>query len=168
MTEKSEPPFPLPPGYDALGEARRLLRAAHAATLATLLPGGFPMATLTTVASDDDGSPILLASQLSTHTRNLDADGRCSLLLADIGKGDPLAHARLTVQGVATRVADPAVRTRVRARFLAHNPKAALYADFGDFSFWLVAVERAYLNGGFGKAAEFDGVDILERQESKT
>ena len=168
MTEKSEPPFPLPPGYDALGEARRLLRAAHAATLATLLPGGFPMATLTTVASDDDGALILLASQLSTHTRNLDADGRCSLLLADIGKGDPLAHPRLTVQGVAARVADPAVRTRVRARFLAHNPKAALYADFGDFSFWLVAVERVYLNGGFGKAAEFDGVDILERQESKT
>ncbi len=46
-----------------------------------------------------DGSPVILISRLSTHTANLEADGRASVLLAATGKGDPLAHPRLTVLG---------------------------------------------------------------------
>lgn len=161
MSELNQSPFSLPKGYDALAEARRLLRTIRAASLATLSPGGEPLATLTTIAADADGAPILLVSQLSAHTRNLDADGRCSILLAETGKGDPLAHPRLTAQGIAARADEPELRARLRARFLAQNPKAALYADFGDFSFWRVEVSRVFLNGGFGKAAEFLGADIL-------
>ena len=54
-----------------------------------------------TVATDWDGSPLLLLSRLSSHTLNLEADPRASLLLAETGKGDPLAHPRLTVIGAA-------------------------------------------------------------------
>lgn len=161
MAEPKEPMFAIPPGYDALGETRRLMRAIKTATLATLTLDGFPLATLTTIADDDDGAPILLASQLSTHTRNLASDPRCSLLLAQGGKGDPLAYPRVTLHGRALRVDEPELRGRLRARFLEQNPKAALYADFGDFSFWRVEVSRALLNGGFGKAAEFEGVEVL-------
>ena len=49
----------------------------------------------------------------------------------------------------------------MKARFLRRNPKAALYADFGDFAFWRLAVEAAHLNGGFAKAADFPAADIL-------
>ncbi len=153
---------PARPAYDAPAEARRLLRSVRAATLATLQPGtGFPLATLTSIASDYDGAPILLMSQLSTHTRNLQADGRCSLLLAQGGKGDPLAHPRLSLVGTAHQMTEPAKRQQLRARFLNRNPKAALYADFGDFSFWRVEVALAHLNGGFGKAAEFAGGELV-------
>ena len=52
-------------------------------------------------------------------------------------------------------------RDRLRARFLARHPKAALYADFGDFAFWRLTIESAHLNGGFAKAADYAGDDIL-------
>lgn len=152
---------PARPAYDGLPEARRLLRAIRAASLATLQPDGFPLATLTTLATDHDGSPILLLSQLATHTRNLDADGRCCLLLAQGGRGDPLAHPRLSLVGTAGKITEPAARQKLRQRFLNRNPKAALYADFGDFSFWRVVVSQAHLNGGFAKAADFSGAQIL-------
>ena len=151
----------MPEAFDPLALARHLLRSIRAATLATLSPPpGFPLATLTAIATDHDGAPVLLASQLSAHTRNLDADGRCGLLLAQGGRGDPLAHPRLSLQGRAAR-AEGALRARLRKRYLAQNPKASLYADFGDFSFWRVDLEAVALNGGFGKAASFSGAELL-------
>ncbi len=143
------------PAFDALAEAKRLLRSVRAGALATLTASGDPFSTLVTVATDHDGSPLLLVSQLSAHTRHLDGDGRCSLLLAETGTGDPLTHSRLTLTGKAAKVSAPSERARVRGRFLARHPKAELYADFGDFSFWRVTAEQAHLNGGFARAARF-------------
>ena len=168
MTETAPAP------YDGLDEAKTLLRSIRAATLATLQPDGFPLATLTTLATDYDGSPILLLSQLAAHTKNLDADNRCALLLAQGGKGDPLAHPRLSLVGVACKVTDAAARKHLRRRFLNRNPKAALYADFGDFAFWRMDIAQAHLNGGFAKAANYsfaqirtnpvDGLNEVENQ----
>ena len=153
--------FPLPPGYDGIAEAKQLLRSIRSGALATLEPaGGFPFASLTTVATDHDGAPILLLSQLSAHTRNLIADSRASLLLARMGKGDPLAHPRLTLVGRIERAREED-RPRLRARFLARHPKAALYVDFGDFGFYRLAGVSAHLNGGFAKAADFPFADLV-------
>lgn len=146
-----------PEGYDAVAESRRLLRTIRAGALATVDSAGRPFATLVNVATASDGSPILLLSRLARHTRLLEADGRCSLLLSQGGKGDPLAHPRLTVTGLAARDGDP----HLRARFLARHPKSALYADFADFSFWRIAVEDIHLNGGFARAADFAAAEIL-------
>jgi heme iron utilization protein len=153
--------FPLPEGYDAVGEAKRLLRSIRAGALATLTQDGFPFASLVNVATDFDGSPLLLMSSLSAHTRHLDAEPRASILLSEGGKGDPLAHPRLTVTGSAQRVTDEAQRARVKARFLARHPKSALYVDFGDFSFWRLDILRAHLNGGFARAASFEAAQIV-------
>ncbi len=119
--------FPLPEGYDAVGEAKRLLRSIRAGALATLTQDGFPFASLVNVATDFDGSPLLLMSSLSAHTRHLDAEPRASILLSEGGKGDPLAHPRLTVTGRAARVTDEAQRARVKARFSSRairNPRS--------------------------------------------
>jgi putative heme iron utilization protein len=105
------------------------------------------------VASDHDGSPLLLMSRLASHTVNLEADPRASLLLAETGKGDPLARPRLTVIGRVERAQGP----RIRARFLARHPKAALYADFPDFSFFRLTMQGGHLNGGFARAAGVTG-----------
>jgi putative heme iron utilization protein len=152
--------FELPAGYDGLAEARRLLRSTRAGALGTLDPQGAPFVSLVNVATDVDGSPLLLMSQLSAHTRHLAADARASLLLAEVGKGDPLAHPRLTLTGRATRLEEPE-RTEARRRFLARHPKSALYADFGDFSFWRLVPDRGHLNGGFAKAATYGEADLL-------
>lgn len=151
----------LPEGYDARAEAQRLLRTTRAGALATLSADGFPFATLVNVAPAMDGSPILLLSGLSAHTQNLEHEPRTSVLLAATGKGDPLAHPRLTVAGTARRVDDLAGREILKNRFLARHPKSALYADFGDFSFWRMDVERGHLNGGFARAAEFTAKALL-------
>ncbi|MDP2356963.1 MAG: DUF2470 domain-containing protein [Beijerinckiaceae bacterium] len=158
--QSGERQFPLPEGYDALGEAKRLLRAIRVGALATLSQDGFPFASLVNVATDFDGAPLLLMSSLSAHTRHLDGEARASVLLSQGGKGDPLAHPRLTVTGTCVRVEEEAQRASVKARFLARHPKSALYADFGDFAFWRLDIMRAHLNGGFARAATFDASQI--------
>jgi heme iron utilization protein len=152
---------PDPSAYDALAQAKELLRSVRAGALATLVPGNnFPFASLVNVATAPDGSPILLLSRLAAHTRNLDTDPRLSLLLAQTGAGDPLAHPRVTIMGTGECVIDPAGRAAVRARFLARHPESALYADFADFSFWRVVMEQAHLNGGFARAGNFKAASI--------
>ena len=167
-SEKSPEPagerkLPGPPaGYDAIGEAKRLARGIKLGSLCTIdRATGHPIATLSTMATDYDGVPILLLSQLSAHTRNLDADPRASILLAQGGKGDPLAHPRVTLIGRAEKQGDPAIRERLKGRFLRRNPKSALYADFGDFAFWRLELSAAHLNGGFAKAADFSAAEFL-------
>jgi putative heme iron utilization protein len=150
------------PVYDALAEAKVLLRRVRAGALATLAPpSGEPFATLVNVATQPDGNPILLMSQLAAHTRHLAGDPRLSLLLAQSGAGDPLAHPRLTLTGKAEKVTEPERRAALKARFLARHPKSALYADFGDFAFFHVEIAQAHLNGGFGKTGRFDAATLL-------
>jgi len=155
---------PLLPVDDAARRlARDLLRRARHGALATLDPqSGDPLATRTGLAPDMDGAPVFLTSTLSAHTQALLADPRCSLLVGEPGKGDPLAHPRLTVTGQARRIAadDPA-RAALKRRYLARHPKAQLYVDFGDFSFWRLEVARASLNGGFGRAYAMTDADVL-------
>jgi putative heme iron utilization protein len=150
-------------GFDPRAVGKRLLRATRAGTLGTLDRNtGHPFASLVTVATDMDGSPVILTSRLSTHTANLEHDARASILLAETGKGDPLAHPRLTVLGTFAPIArDSEDDVRVRRRFLARHPKAELYAGFGDFAFWRMTVASAHLNGGFARAADLKAADIL-------
>jgi putative heme iron utilization protein len=152
-----------PTGFDPRAVAKILLRATRAGTLATLDRNtGHPFASLVNIATDIDGSPVILTSRLSTHTANLEIDGRASVLLAETGKGDPLAHPRLTVLGTFARLArDGTEDARVRRRFLARQPKAELYAGFGDFSFWRMTVASAHLNGGFARAADLTATEVL-------
>jgi putative heme iron utilization protein len=161
----SEPPEPasdaVPGAFDPVAEGKRLLRSIRSGALATLDPEGAPFASLVNVATAPDGSPILLLSQLAGHTRHLLAQARCSLLLAESGKGDPLTHPRLTLVGAALRDAGPGLR----ARFLRRHPKAALYAGFADFAIWRFGIVRAHLNGGFARAATLEPDDILTSLE---
>lgn len=152
-----------PADEEARSLAKALIRAARSGSLATLEAGsGHPFASLTSVATDIDGAPLILTSRLSGHTANLAADPRCSLLLGQPGKGDPLAHPRITLICAAQSLdRDSDVGGRVRRRFLARHPKAALYVDFPDFAFFRLAPRRASLNGGFGRAYDLSPVDLL-------
>lgn len=138
---------------DARRLGRTLLRTARFGALAVIDPDdGAPAVSRVNVATDMAGVPGFLISQLSPHFAALEADARCSLLLGEPGKGDPLAHPRLTLIGRAERMTGGSARTAFRRRFLWRHPKSALYADFGDMAFWRLIPGRALLNGGYGKA----------------
>lgn len=144
--------------FDPIMVSKLLLRSIRAGALATLDRNtGHPFGSLVNVANDADGAPLILISRLSTHTANLEHDTRASILLAETGKGDPLAHPRLTIIGRMEQTEDP----RVRRRFLARHPKSELYAGFADFSFWAMNAVSAHLNGGFARAADLVAQDIL-------
>lgn len=148
---------------DAVRLAKTLLRTARSGAIATVAPDtGWPTATRVGVSTDFDGAPVILVSRLAAHTRALLADPRCSLLVGNPGKGDPLAHARSSIACVAREIArDSAEHKRVDARYLAHQPKAEIYASLGDFRYFRLEPQSASLNGGFGRAYALDGEDIL-------
>ena len=90
---------------------------------------------------------------LAAHTKALLASPRCSLLIGEPGKGDPLAWPRISLQCDAEQIgSDNPEREHLRARFLRRHPKASLYIDFPDFMFFRLVPASASLNGGFGKA----------------
>ena len=141
--------------------ARSLINSARFGTIATLDENGYPFASLITFALDRKQTPFLYVSRLSAHTKHLLANPRCSLLVGDPGKGDPLAHPRITIQCSAT-VLDPASDEIIilRTIFLARHPKAALYIDFPDFLYIRLTMIEASLNGGFGKAYRLKPHDL--------
>jgi heme iron utilization protein len=148
---------------DARRQARILLRGARFAAIGVLDPEtGFPFVSRVLLGMDSDGAAVILVSNLSAHTTALLADPRASLLTGEPGKGDPLAHPRLTLQCTAESVErDSDSHQRLRARFLARHPKAELYIDFPDFRFFRLRPERASLNGGFGRAYHLSSADFF-------
>ena len=147
------------PSPSAASDAKRLLRLARVGALATIdAASGAPLTTLVGVASDWDGSPLFLMSELARHTRNLAVDARASLLLtSERGRGDPLNQPRLTVGGPVAPRPDPSSRQR----YLSRNPKAGLYASFADFAIRRLQIESIHFNGGFGRADALSPADLL-------
>ncbi|SFB45846.1 hypothetical protein SAMN03159496_03905 [Rhizobium sp. NFR07] len=160
----AEPAQLLRPTDDEARElARLLVRGARYMSLAVIdAATGFPSVSRALTAIDLDGTPVVLVSALSGHTKGLLADARCSLLAGEPGKGDPLAHARITVQCLAEVIErDSVAHARIRQRFIQRHPKAQLYVDFPDFRFFRLVPQQASLNGGFGRAYALSGDDLI-------
>ena len=152
MTDRSGP------ALTRLVDARRILRRRTTAALATLdANSGAPYASLVTVATAIDATPIMLMSELALHRRNISADSRVSLLFEEAdGTGDPLARARVSVAGRAELTQDDAIRQRFLARHTG-----AYYADFGDFDFFRVVPEAAHFVAGFGRVHAIEGEELI-------
>lgn len=150
---------------EAVRLARTLLRTSRHGSLAFLnAETGVPSISRVGVSTDIDGTPIILISRLAAHTAALLKDGRAALLLGEPGKGDPLAHARISIDVVATEVdRESPEHARLRTRYINHQPKAKLYADLGDFRFFRLEPKSASLNGGFGKAYAMTAEHLLTR-----
>ena len=143
-------------------EARCLLRAARAGMLATQ-SGGQPSASLVTPATAPDGSVLMLLSGLSAHTRHLQDDPRCAVLVQGAPEGlNPQTAPRLTVIGKAAPEPDPALK----ARWVALHPYAAFYADLGDFTLWRLRPEAGQFVGGFARAHRLAAQDLLPAQDA--
>lgn len=134
--------------FDPVSAARRILRMARSGSLATLNnENGAPFASRVIVATDVDGSPLLLLSDLAVHTQNLKKDPRASLLLCNESGGDPMRDARISVNGRLVANTDE----QIQRRFLARHPAAVGYAGFADFVFYRLDVDDAHLVADFGR-----------------
>jgi putative heme iron utilization protein len=137
-------------------QARKLLRASRGAVLASSAKG-HPFASLVTPGVMPDGSLLLLISRLAEHTRHLEADPRCSVMVSGVAEtANPQTTPRLTITGEAEKVDDPALKTR----YLAIHPYARLYADFGDFSAWRIVPAAGTFVGGFARAFKLKGIEL--------
>ncbi len=159
--EKTDPIRVTDDAARALG--RSLLDGARFGALGVRDPvTGAPVVSRVAVAMTSEGAPVTLVSDLSHHTTALKADPACSLLVGEPGeKGDPLTHPRITLQCRARFVRHGEEgHAALREHYLSQQPKALLYIDFADFSFAVLGVGEAYLNGGFGKAYRLVPADL--------
>ena len=149
---------------------RELVRRAGQAALATTLARegrARPYVSLVLGAADHDASPVLLLSDLADHSKNLKADARAALLFdGTAGRDDPLTGPRASLLGELRVVAEGAVAEgalaeRLKRRFVARHPGAAVYADFKDFRLYRMAVESAHLVAGFGRIHWLKAHDVL-------
>jgi len=156
--ETPEPAAP-PAQAEPAAAVRHIMRTALKGSLATFdHETRHPYASLVLIATEPDGSPILLLSRLARHTQNLERDPRASLLLdATDGLGDPLAGGRVTLVGDVR----PSTSPTARERFLARHPSAQAYAGFADFSVYQLGLSTAHFIGGFGRIIDLPGSDLL-------
>jgi putative heme iron utilization protein len=150
----------LTPDFDPAKAVRSLLRRSRQGALATLMTGsGDPYCSLVNVASDSDGSPVLLISRLALHTKNLLADARVSLMLDERVEGDPLEGSRIMLSGQAEEVASD--RAIVRQRYLNAHPSSEAFVDFKDFSFFRIRLSGTHLVAGFGRIVDLKPAQFL-------
>jgi putative heme iron utilization protein len=146
------------PDFNPRAAAKKLLREARSGALATLMTGfGDPYCSLVNVATEADGSPLLLISRLAVHTKNILADARVSLMLDERKEGDPLEGARVMLMGTAALTDNPAARRR----YLARQPEAEMFVGFKDFAFYRIDLKGAHLVAGFGRIVDLTATDVL-------
>jgi putative heme iron utilization protein len=145
------------PAFDPVASARRLLRTARRASLSTLdQASGYPYGSLVATATALDGAPLLLVSDLARHAANLGSDPRASVLCADVGAGDPLAHPRITLYGRCV----PLDKRLEKERWLARQPESAMYFDFADFRMMRLEPEGGHLVAGFGRIVDLSWAEL--------
>jgi heme iron utilization protein len=147
--------------FNASQVARLLLRRSRQGALASLMAGsGDPYCSLVNVASNVDGSPILLISRLALHTKNILADPRVSLMLDERASGDPLEGSRIMLAG-RTEEIEGDEAARARRRYLNAHPSAEVFVNFKDFSFFQIRPSAVHLVAGFGRIIDLKPEQFL-------
>jgi heme oxygenase (biliverdin-IX-beta and delta-forming) len=145
-------------------EARTLVAQGRMASLATTSEDGSPWASLVLYAALEDGTPVLCLSTLAEHGRNVVRDPRVSLMIADAElAGDPLDRGRVTLAG---RLEAPTGEEgeRARAAYETTAPAADLYGGFGDFTHYVLRVQRVRWVGGYGRMGSATAADYAAAQ----
>ena len=138
----------------------QLVRARSTAALGTLHDGA-PFVSMVPYAIAPDGAGFLIhVSRLAAHTKDMLADARVSLLIAQAEGGDtsPLALARVTVRGEAQAMArDSAEQAACSVVYLDRFPDSEPMFGFADFSLFLIRPVSARFVAGFGQAHSLSG-----------
>jgi putative heme iron utilization protein len=154
--EAPGPPGPRLPEPSHAERCRTLVAGSNRGSLCTLAadPEGYPYGSVATYGLDDRGNPLFFVSLMAEHTQNALRDPRGSLIDAEpVREGaDPLASGRVTLLGRLSQID----REVAQERYLAANPAAAYYIEFGDFVFYRLHVESIRYVGGYGRMSWVD------------
>jgi putative heme iron utilization protein len=141
----------------------RLLRARTTAALGTLHAGA-PYVSMVPFAIAAEGF-LVHVSTLAAHTKDMLADARVSLLVAE-AQGEaksPLGLERVSVQATAERIAADAPQLpEFRSAYLTSFPDAGQMFGFADFSMFLIRPGSARFVAGFGQAHSLSAESLLQ------
>ncbi len=141
----------------------RLLRSRTTAALGTLHAGA-PHVSMVPYAIAAEGF-LVHVSTLAAHTKDMLADARVSLLVAE-AEGEaksPLGLERVSVQATAEQVAAGAARLpEFRTAYLARFPDAGQMFGFADFSIFLIRPVSARFVAGFGQAHSLSAESLAQ------
>lgn len=150
-----------------LARVAELVKDRRTAALGTLHEGA-PFVSLVPFALVP-GAAVVHLSGLAAHTKNLEADARASLLVADPDESvdDVRALPRVTLQ-VEARVLEPGSPEHARARqaYLARFPDSEGVFDLGDFRLIALAFHGARAVLGFGMARSLTAAELEEASSS--
>ena len=141
-----------------------------------------PYVTFVLSAFDYDGSPLLLLSDLSEHTKNLSENNSVSILFYEEQRNlinfpvfkniqkksnaeyyeDPMSRPRLTVMGNLKKSNIP----NHKKRFLSRHPASQLYANFKDMNIYKLNISGGHLTGGFAKVSWFKKNELTYKYTS--
>lgn len=147
---------------EAAKHARQLLLKEYRGVLSThsqAMPG-FPFGSVVPYCLDAEGWPLILISRIAQHTRNLKADGRCSLLVGERAAADVQAAGRLTLLAEARQLSEAADIEAAAQRYYRYFPESRDYHRVHDFDFWRLEPVRWRYIGGFGAIHWLDHVAL--------
>ncbi len=155
-TSVSRAPAPPAPEPSHAERCRTLVSSANRGALSTIAadPAGYPYGSVATYGLDASGNPLFFVSLMAEHTQNAIRDPRASLLVTEpVPDGaDPLASGRATLLGPLSQID----REVAQEPYLAANPTAAYYIEFGDFVFYRLDVTAIRYVGGYGRMSWVD------------
>lgn len=142
-----------------------LTKGGSMATLSTNYMGT-PFGTPVPYALDGEGRAIIFLSDLAVHTKNLKKNSNCSIMVLKEDKDDPFNSARVTFVGKIVKVGDKE-REAYKKMFLAKQPTAKDFADFGDFNYYYIEIDRVFYVGGFGDIQWIKSADYKKAFKTK-
>lgn len=138
------------------GQARTLCDLVREQTIAALgtLHAGEPYVSMVPYAQHAGGADFFIhVSRLATHTGDMIASPRVSLLIVARSGDSPQSLARVTVQGDSRQLATGSVEyAAAKACYIARFPHAADIFELADFSIFRIEPVSARVVGGFAQA----------------
>lgn len=134
---------------------RELLTGRSTAALGTLHSGAPYVSMVPFVLFPDPPAFIIHVSQLAAHTKDMLADPRVSLLIAEAEqpKLSPQALPRATILGTARQLSSTsAEHTVAKEAYTNRFPDAASLFNLGDFSLFVITPHEVRWVAGFAQA----------------
>lgn len=142
----------------AVTDVRKLFQDARDGVLSTAHADmdGWPFASVVPYALTDDGDGLVFLSDISEHSKNLAAEPRATLFVADPqSREQPQAGPRHAMMVRARRLAPDEVEAH-EARYFARFPGAERMREAHGFELWLLECQRIRWIAGFGSMGWID------------
>lgn len=135
---------------EAIDNATALIQSKKDGVLSTLSVKleGFPFGSVVPYCLDNDGWPVIFISTIAEHTKNIEADNRCSLTIIMDGE-NVQANGRICIIGRMEKLLFE--EKEIMERYYLQFPDSRSYDATHDFSFYrLLPISIRYI-GGFGQ-----------------